>query len=41
VAVGIKLDDDMLDWFKAQGRGCQTRINSVLRRYVEAQRKAG
>ncbi len=39
--VGLKLDDDMLAWFKAQGRGYQTRINAVLRRYVEAQRKAG
>jgi uncharacterized protein (DUF4415 family) len=41
VAVGIKLDDDVLDWFKARGRGYQTRINAVLRRYVEAQRKTG
>ena len=39
--VGLKLDDDILTWFKAQGRGYQTRINAVLRRYVEAQRKAG
>ncbi len=39
--VGLKLDDDILAWFKAQGRGYQTRINAVLRRYVEAQRKAG
>lgn len=41
VAVGIKLDDDVLAWFKARGKGYQTRINAVLRRYVEAQRKAG
>lgn len=41
VPVGLKLDDDILGWFKAQGRGYQTRINAVLRRYVEAQRKAG
>ena len=39
--VGLKLDDDVLSWFKAQGRGYQTRINAVLRRYVEAHRKAG
>lgn len=39
--VGLKLDDDILTWFKSQGRGYQTRINAVLRRYVEAQRKAG
>ena len=41
VPVGIKLDDDVLAWFKARGRGYQTRINAVLRRYVEAQRKTG
>jgi uncharacterized protein (DUF4415 family) len=40
VPVGLKLDDDVLGWFKAQGRGYQTRINAVLRRYVEARRKA-
>ncbi len=39
--VGLKLDDDILSWFKSQGRGYQTRINAVLWRYVEAQRKAG
>jgi uncharacterized protein (DUF4415 family) len=41
VAVGIKLDNDVLGWFKSQGKGYQTRINSVLRRYYEAHRKAG
>ena len=41
VAVGIKLDNDVLGWFKAQGKGYQTRINTVLRRYYEAHRKAG
>jgi uncharacterized protein (DUF4415 family) len=39
--VGIKLDRDVVEWFKAQGgRGYQTRINAVLRRYMEAHRKA-
>jgi len=39
--VGIKLDRDVVEWFKAQGgRGYQTRINAVLRRYMEANRKA-
>jgi uncharacterized protein (DUF4415 family) len=36
----IRLDEDILDWFKVQGSGYQTRINAVLRKYVEAQ-KAG
>lgn len=41
VPVGLKLDQDVLQWFKSRGRGYQTRINAVLRRYVEAQRKIG
>ena len=40
-AISIKLDDDVLAFFRTQGRGYQTRINAVLRRYVQAQRKAG
>jgi uncharacterized protein (DUF4415 family) len=39
--VGIRLDTDVLQWFQARGRGYQTRINAVLRRYMEAQQKAG
>jgi uncharacterized protein (DUF4415 family) len=41
VPVGLKLDSDVLDWFKANGKGYQTRINAVLRKYMEAHRKAG
>lgn len=41
VQVGMRLDADVLDWFKQRGAGYQTRINAVLRRYIEAQRKAG
>ena len=40
-AISIKIDDDVLAFFRGQGRGYQTRINAVLRRYVSAQRKAG
>lgn len=40
-AISIKLDDDVLAFFRQQGRGYQTRINAVLRRYVQSQRKAG
>ena len=32
----LRLDQDVLTWFKAQGRGYQTRINSLLRAYMEA-----
>ena len=41
MSVGLKLDDDVPGRFKAQGRGYQTRINAVPRRYVEARGKAG
>jgi uncharacterized protein (DUF4415 family) len=32
----IRLDADILDWFRGQGRGWQTRINAVLRAYAKA-----
>ena len=32
----IRLDEDVLSWFKEQGRGYQSRINAVLRAYYEA-----
>ena len=35
-AVTIRLDRQVLEWFKAQGRGYQTRINALLRAYMEA-----
>ena len=34
--VTVRLDTDMVKWFKKQGRGYQTRINAVLRAYYEA-----
>jgi len=39
--VAAKFDADVVEWFKSQGRGYQTRMNAVLRRYMEAHRKAG
>ena len=36
--ITMRLDADLLDWFKAQGRGYQTRMNAVLRAYYEAVR---
>ena len=35
--IHASLDADVVDWFKQQGRGYQTRMNAVLRRYMEAQ----
>ena len=33
--ITIRVDADVLDWFRDQGRGYQTRINQVLRRYMD------
>ena len=42
IRIHASLDADVVDWFKRQGRGYQTRMNAVLRRYMEAHsRKAG
>lgn len=35
-AISLRLDADVLDWFRTQGTGYQTRINAVLRAYMEA-----
>ena len=32
----IRLDQQVLEWFKAKGPGYQTRINALLRAYMEA-----
>lgn len=34
--VSIRLDKDVLEWFKKQGKGYQTRINEVLKTYMRA-----
>lgn len=34
--VTLRLDSDVLLWFKSQGQGYQTRINKLLRRYMES-----
>lgn len=36
--VTLRLDADMLEWFKTQGGKYQTQINLVLRRYMESHR---
>jgi len=36
--VTLRLDHDVLVWFRTLGRGYQTRINAVLRSYVQATR---
>jgi len=38
--ITIRVDHDVLEWFKSQGRGYQTRINALLRAYMKANKKA-
>ena len=35
-AISVRIDRDVLDFFKSRGRRYQTRINAVLRSYMEA-----
>ncbi len=35
-AISVRLDPDILEFFKAGGRGYQTRINAALRLYMES-----
>ena len=36
----MRVDREVLDYFRSQGKGYQTRINAVLRSYVERMRQA-
>jgi len=38
-AISIRLDADVIDWFKKSGKGYQTKINAVLRSYAEEHQK--
>ena len=38
-SVTIRLDADVLEWFKKQGKGYQTRINKLLRAYMDTHAK--
>jgi uncharacterized protein (DUF4415 family) len=31
----LRVDTDVLGWFRAQGKGYQTKINAILRKYYE------
>ena len=35
-SISLRVDQDVLEWFKSQGAGYQTRINSVLRAFRDA-----
>jgi uncharacterized protein (DUF4415 family) len=35
----LRVDGDVLEWFRKQGRGYQTQINALLRAYMEAHKR--
>ena len=39
-AISIRLDEDLIGFFKAEGPGYQRRINAVLRSYVKLRQKS-
>jgi len=38
-AISIRVDEDVLDYFKKEGTGYQRRMNAVLRSYMQQKRK--
>ncbi|BCH58923.1 BrnA antitoxin family protein [Agrobacterium vitis] len=36
-AISIRLDEDVVEYFQASGKGYQTRINAVLRHFINEQ----
>ena len=38
-AISIRVDEDVLDFFKREGAGYQRRMNAVLRSYMQQKRK--
>ena len=37
----LRLDSDVIEWFKKQGSGYQTKMNALLRAYMKEHDKAG
>ena len=33
--LSLRIDDDVVEWFKQQGPGYQTRINAALRAFMQ------
>ena len=38
--ITLRLDRDVLEWFRNQGKGYQTRINAILKAYKKAHESA-
>jgi uncharacterized protein (DUF4415 family) len=34
--LSLRIDSDVIDWFRSQGPGYQSRMNALLRAYMEA-----
>lgn len=39
-AISIRLDEDIVNFFQASGKGYQTRINAVLRHFITEQKRS-
>lgn len=39
VPITIRIDKPVLEWFKSQGKGYQTRMNAILKAYVSSNRE--
>jgi len=39
-AISIRLDEDIVEFFQASGKGYQTRINAVLRHFITEQKRS-
>ena len=37
--ITLRVDSDVLRWFRSQGKGYQTKINDLLRAYMNAHRQ--
>jgi uncharacterized protein (DUF4415 family) len=40
-AVKLRIDRDVLEWFRQTGKGYQTRMNNVLREFVKSRQFSG
>lgn len=39
-AISLRIDSDVLNWFKKQGEGYQTKINGILKAFMKVYKKS-
>ena len=39
-AISLRIDSDVLNWFKKQGEGYQTKINGILKAFMNVYKKS-